>query len=79
MASRGSLGGRQARAVAVDDADPAVVELEAQAPRQQAAQLRLVDVAVDRLHRRVAAQHLERVDGREVAGVDDQVGGPQGL
>jgi hypothetical protein len=48
--------------------------------RQQHPYLRVVDVAVDGLDRRAErAQVGEDVGGDEVAGVQDEVGGPQAL
>ncbi len=65
---------RQRGAVAVDQADPPSEQLDLQSPWQQAPELRLVDVAVDALHGRKATERLERLHGREIAGVKDQIG-----
>jgi hypothetical protein len=64
----------------VDHRDPRLFDLDDALLRQQLAQSGLVGVAPDRLDRRAERlQLLEDCDRRDVAGVQDQIGGPKKL
>jgi hypothetical protein len=64
----------------VDHGDPRLFDLDDALFRQQLAQSRFVGVAPDRLDRRPERpQLLEDCDRRDVAGVQDQIGGPKEL